>query len=142
MTILIYEYDGVLFERAEGKWICKSWAMRGPIGCMMNKEVPEKYAEPIEKAYQKSLDPKEKYSKIRVVGKRVGEEIIRSEFIDEEPEVLPTVKKETKNEKADLSHLKIKKAKSVEKSEPIEKEVKKPKVVLQNSFNPFHKKLK
>lgn len=48
-----FEYDGCPFQKVDGKWICKAWAMRGPTGQMMDKEVPEPYQSQIETAYRK-----------------------------------------------------------------------------------------
>jgi hypothetical protein len=42
------EYDSCLFEKIDGKWVCKSWAMKGPTGVMMNKVVPEPFQSKIE----------------------------------------------------------------------------------------------
>ena len=52
---MIFIWDGNRFERVSGKWICRDWAMRGPRGTMLNKEVPEPYASQIEKAYHNKL---------------------------------------------------------------------------------------
>jgi len=59
--MIVFKYDGINFIRtADGKWICKAWAMKGPTGNMMNKEVPEKYAIPIEEAYKKKFTREER----------------------------------------------------------------------------------
>lgn len=49
---MYFEYDGTNFEKVNGVWFCRDWAMRGPTGEMKDREVPEKYALLIEKSYQ------------------------------------------------------------------------------------------
>jgi len=64
-------YDGMLFERSENNiWICKVYAMKGPRGYMYGKEVPKKYAAPIEKAYQHALkNPQERFPELEIIGR-------------------------------------------------------------------------
>jgi hypothetical protein len=65
---MLFVRNGMPFAKADGKWICKGWAMKGPTGCMMNKEVPEPWQSEIEADYQAHLKAeaeKEKGSKNR-----------------------------------------------------------------------------
>ena len=68
--MILCEYDSMQVARtSEGKWICKVWAMKGPTGLMMNKEIPEKWAAPIEEAYQFTIkNPEVRYPKLKVIG--------------------------------------------------------------------------
>lgn len=148
MSIPVYEYDGIPFERINGKWICKAIAMRGPTGTMLNKEVPELYAKPIEQAYQASLNSKDKDLKIRLIGRR-------DEGTDEVQEIDPMEKKieklkkklEQKEEKLTTQKVEpiresiqrnVKRAGLTRKKskEKIQKKVKKG---LVSGFNPFAK---
>lgn len=85
MLVSVYEYDGVPFERIDGKWICKGIAMRGPSGSMLDKEVPEIYAKPIEQAYQALIANKNNPG-IKLIGRRNSES-------DEIQEIDPMEKK-------------------------------------------------
>lgn len=50
------KYDDVVVVRKDdGTWICKSWAMRGPTGSMMNKVIEAKYSSDIEDDYQNAI---------------------------------------------------------------------------------------
>lgn len=132
MLISVYEYDGVPFERIEGKWICKGIAMKGPTGSMLGKEVPEVYAKEIEKAYQTSLNSKERNPKLKLIGRR-------NENSDQVDEIDPMEKKIEKLKKK-LEQQAEKKTQALEKTiKTTENPKKKVKSKLVGGFNPFAK---
>lgn len=148
MSIPVYEYDGIPFERIDGKWICKGIAMKGPTGTMLNKEVPELYAKPIEQAYQASLNPKDKDSKIRLIGRR-DEETDQIQEIDPMEKKVEALKKKLEQKEEKLLAQKTeplsgKVQRNVKRAEPVrkkskEKIQKKVKKGLVGGFNPFKK---
>jgi hypothetical protein len=124
--MIIFKHDGINFLRtSEGKWICKAWAMRGPTGSMMNKEVPEKYAAPIEAAYQKQFTKEEEPKKKR--GRKPKSPVNKADPIDSK---LAKIK----------SKVKQKRKTKVEKKSTINVKKNSKKKVGVNGFNPFASK--
>ena len=112
-------WDGMTFERTpEGKWICKVWAMKGPSGTMMDKEVPERYAKRIEKDYQTTLKSSERFPSVTILGaKKEGSEIMKPVS---KPE--PTPKKPANKRQPKV---------------PRQRKIKATKPNLGGAFNPF-----
>jgi hypothetical protein len=52
---MMFRWDGMYFVKLNEVWVSKNWAMKGPTGSMMDKEVPEPWQSRIEKAYQECL---------------------------------------------------------------------------------------
>jgi len=69
--MILCEFDSCFFIRQdEETWISKSWALRGPTGCMMNKVVPAQYSKNLEKVYNESLkDPTSRNNEMKVIGR-------------------------------------------------------------------------
>jgi hypothetical protein len=133
---ILCEWDAIkVIRNPDGTWICKAWAMRGPTGSMMDKEIPEKYAAEIEKDYQKSIkNSEERFSKIRVLGRMNGDSLIKAE---PRPEPKRTRLK-SKSDSDEKVQTKGKKRKAkVPKDSTIEKKPKNKKQTMGGAFNPF-----
>ena len=137
--MILCEYDSMRVARTpDGKWICKIYAMKGPTGLMMNKEIPEKWAAPIEKEYQFTLkNPDARFPKLKVIGeiKEDGRVIAAPK---PEPKPKSKTKKPAKNEAKSKGKTKKRKNKDSNAGK-IEKKPKKKASTLGGMINPFAK---
>ena len=153
MILCAYGINGLRFVRmTDGRWISKNWGIKGPTGCMMNKEVPDEYAKPIEKAYQDALEnPGKRYPELKILGTiedlkekvKPSEESkldkLKSWYKENEKNIKKLKAKNSKKprkRKKDQSKAEAKrKSKAKDKSKPKAKK----KISMKNSFNPFEK---
>ena len=105
-------YDNMLFDRtSDGVWISRNYAMKGPTGNMMDKEVSEKYSKVLEKEYQFiRKHPDARYPKLSIIGsgpatrlpqkKKAREKKPKEEKISSEKELINKFMADTKSGKA------------------------------------------